>query len=99
MLILGFLSALVERTTQLIIIGNFSLDGDNYIKLENVVRSWSEAQQMCNQFNSTLPIVDNAEHKRSFEAAVNYFHMNEADVWLGANASDYGSSNWLWLDG
>ena len=98
-MVLGFLSELIERTTQLSDIHSFCIEGNCYIRLENVGRSWSEAQQMCSQYNSTLPTVDNRDLKRSVEAVVHYFRMNAIDVWLGAKATDYGSSNWLWLDG
>lgn len=54
---------------------------------------------MCSQYNSTLPIVDNPQRKRTFDAALINFRQNGADVWLGANASDYGSLDWRWLDG
>ena len=98
-LVLGVLSALIVSTTQLAIIGNVSLDGNYYIRLEYGGRSWSDAQQMCSQYYSTLPIVDNPQRKRTVQAAVLYFYKSEIDVWLGAKASDYGSGNWRWIDG
>lgn len=99
--VLGFLAALIERTAQLAIVGSFCFEGDCYIRLQYAGRSWSDAQEMCSPYNSTLPIVDNPGHKRSVEAAVHYSHPTGAHtcIWLGANASYYGSGNCLWLDG
>lgn len=98
-MVLGVLSAVTERTTPLQTLVPFCFDGDCYIKPEKIGKSWTDAQQMCKQHNSTLPIVDKPEHKRSAEAALRSFDLNGADVWLGANASDNGSRNWRWLDG
>lgn len=57
-----------------------------------------DAQQICKNNNSTLPIVDSANSQRSFVAALSYYGLNGMNVWLGANASDKGSDNWHWLD-
>lgn len=54
---------------------------------------------MCRKYNATLPIVDDADRQRSVVAALYNFRLaDNVDVWLGANASDYGSGNWRWLD-
>lgn len=98
-LALGVLSALIERTAQQPVKGSFCSEGDCYIRLETDGKSWVEAQQMCKKYNSTLPIVDKPNRERSFVAALYYFKMNGADVWLGAKASDNGPGNWRWLDG
>lgn len=64
------------------------------------MRSWIDAQRMCSWYNSTLPVVDSPNRQRSVVAALYNFSLNgTTDIWLGANASDYGADNWRWLDG
>jgi len=67
---------------------------------ENIQRSWKDAQQICRKHNSGVPIVDNPNRQKSVVAAIYNFNLHgNADVWLGANASDNDSNNWRWLDG
>lgn len=96
-MVAGVLSAVIviERTTQLPTVIPFCFEDDCYIKPENIGKSWTDAQQMCKKYKSTLPIVNDQHRRRSVVAALYYFRKyDNADIWLGANASDNGSWNW-----
>lgn len=60
---------------------------------------WAEAQQMCKDNNSTLPILNSSDHQMSLVEALSHFQIESKDVWLGASASENGPKNWRWLDG
>lgn len=78
----------------------FCSEGVCYIRPDpGETKTWEKAQQSCKNYNSTLPIVENLTRQNVFVVALSNYNLTNKDVWLGATAVEYKSTNWLWLDG
>lgn len=73
-----------------------------YIRPDSNQRNWTDAQQKCKGYGSTLPIVSDPVQQSTFEAACrNLTILNEmySGIWIGAKAFYGTPMTWTWLDG
>lgn len=72
-----------------------------YIRPDTGSKSWIGAQDVCREFNATLPLADTEEHRTCFFSALRNFGVNTKDVyaWMGAKSSGGRPNVWRWLDG
>src|SRR6218665_1760326 len=84
----------------------FCINDTCYIKpnSSSIQQNWRAAQQECNKYGSTLPIVSDLVQQESFEAACRNLELLEssndqnAEIWIGAKAFQSDPINWMWLD-
>src|SRR6218665_2419986 len=98
--VVGFLSRVNTQPTTTTL-PMFCTNNACYIRPVSVQKNWTDAQQICKNYGSTLPVVSDPVQQNSFEAACrNLTSSNEQGdgIWIGAKALKSDPIIWMWLD-